>query len=81
MSKWLLALVLIQLYTPPGHAQSNPLWHVQKVKNFLPHMTWPEVDALLTRTDMVIIPVPAIEQHGLISRSERTISLVRNWRS
>lgn len=27
-------------------------------------MTWPEVEALLSRTDMVIIPVPAIEQHG-----------------
>ena len=64
MSKWLLALVLVQLYSAPGHAQSNPLWHTQKVKNYLPHMTWPEVDALLTRTDMVIIPVPAIEEHG-----------------
>jgi creatinine amidohydrolase len=27
-------------------------------------MTWPEVEDLLSRTDMVIIPVPAIEQHG-----------------
>jgi creatinine amidohydrolase len=27
-------------------------------------MTWPEVQDLLTRTDMVIIPVPALEQHG-----------------
>jgi creatinine amidohydrolase len=27
-------------------------------------MTWPEVEALLKRTDMVIIPVGAIEQHG-----------------
>ncbi len=27
-------------------------------------MTWPEVDDLLSRTDMVIIPLPAIEQHG-----------------
>lgn len=45
-------------------AQSNPLWHEQKVKNYLPHMTWPEVQDLLTRTDMVIFPVAAIEQHG-----------------
>jgi creatinine amidohydrolase len=27
-------------------------------------MTWPEVEDLLERTDMVIIPVPAVEQHG-----------------
>jgi creatinine amidohydrolase len=45
-------------------AQSNPLWHEQKVRNYLPHMTWPEVQDLLTRTDMVIFPVASIEQHG-----------------
>jgi creatinine amidohydrolase len=45
-------------------AQTNPLWSEQKVKNFLPHMTWPEVRDLLTRTDMVLIPIPALEQHG-----------------
>jgi creatinine amidohydrolase len=27
-------------------------------------MTWPEVQDLLTRTDLVLIPVPSIEQHG-----------------
>ncbi len=32
--------------------------------NFLPHMTWPEVRDLLTRTDIVLIPIPALEQHG-----------------
>src|SRR6266496_3072029 len=47
------------------HAQTNPLWHEEKVKNYLPHMTWPEVQELLTRTDMAIIPVPSLEQHGL----------------
>src|SRR5262245_31817888 len=46
-------------------AQSNPLWSEQKVKNFLPHMTWPDVRDLLTRSDIVLIPVPALEQHGL----------------
>ena len=46
-------------------AQTNPLWSERRVKNFLPHMTWPEVRDLLTRTDMVLIPVPALEQHGL----------------
>jgi creatinine amidohydrolase len=46
-------------------AQTNPLWSEQKTKNYLPHMTWPEVRDLLTRTDMALIPVPALEQHGL----------------
>ncbi len=46
-------------------AQQNPLWTQQKVKNYLSHMTVPEVEDLLTRTDMVIIPVGAQEQHGL----------------
>jgi creatinine amidohydrolase len=45
-------------------AATNPLWHEQKIKNYLPDMTWPEVQALLTRTDMVIIPVGALEEHG-----------------
>lgn len=45
-------------------AQTNELWLSPKVKNYLPHMTVPEVEDLLTRTDMVIIPVGAIEQHG-----------------
>ena len=44
---------------------TNPLWHGQKIRNYLPHMTRPEVEDLLTRTDMVIIPVPSLEQHGL----------------
>ncbi|WP_372752412.1 creatininase family protein [Mariniflexile sp.] len=46
------------------NAQANPLWKEQKVKNYLPHMTVPEVKALLTKSDMVIIPVGALEQHG-----------------
>ena len=45
-------------------AQTNPLWHGEKVKNYLPDMTYPEVESLLSRTDMVILPVTAIEQHG-----------------
>lgn len=49
----------------PLSAQTNPLWTEQKTKNYLPHMTWPEVRDLLTRTDVVIIPVPSLEQHGL----------------
>jgi len=42
----------------------NPLWREQKIKNYLPDMTWPEVQDLLTRSDMVIIPVGAMEEHG-----------------
>jgi len=45
-------------------AQTNPLWTQQKVKNYLPHMTYPEVEALLEKSDMVIIPVGSLEQHG-----------------
>src|SRR5215468_6295871 len=59
-----LFLTLILLCATTLHAQTNPLWHTQKIKNYLPHMTWPEVEDLLSRTDMVIIPIPAIEQHG-----------------
>lgn len=43
----------------------NPLWRSGKIKNYLPDMRWPEVQALLERSDMVIIPVAALEQHGL----------------
>lgn len=48
-----------------AHAQTNPLWTEKKVKNYLPHMTVPEVNDFLTRSDMVIIPIGAMEQHGL----------------
>ena len=46
-------------------AQENPLWTQEKVENYLPHMTVPEVQDLLTRSDMVIVPVASLEQHGL----------------
>src|SRR5260370_36782913 len=46
------------------HAQTNPLWHEEKIKNYLASMTWAEVQALLTRADMVIIPVASLEEHG-----------------
>ena len=60
------ALILCALgLQVPATAQTNPLWSHEKVKNYLPDMTVPEVRDLLTRTDMVIIPVTAVEQHGL----------------
>ena len=48
----------------PAAAQTNELPPVVKVRNYLPHMTRPEVEDLLTRSDMVVIPVAALEQHG-----------------
>jgi len=35
-----------------------------KDAHYLPHLTWPEVDALRRRTDVAILPFGAIEQHG-----------------
>ncbi len=52
-------------YDTGQDAATNPLWHEQKIRNYLPDMTWPEVQDLLTRTDMVIIPVASLEEHGL----------------
>ena len=49
----------------PIRAQTNPLWTEAKVENYLPHMTVPEVRAFLERSDMVLIPVASLEQHGL----------------
>jgi len=60
----LLVMSLFVLSAEIG-AQENPFWDQAKVKNYLPHMTAPEVRDLLTRTDMVIIPVASLEQHGL----------------
>jgi creatinine amidohydrolase len=60
-----LFIVALGLVSTDASAQTNPLWDQAKVRNFLPHMTSPEVSELLTRTDMVIIPVASLEQHGL----------------
>jgi len=59
----LLLAVLAQ--APVVFGQTNPLWHEQKIKNYLPHMTRPEVEDLAARSDLVIIPVASLEQHGL----------------
>ncbi len=59
-----LALALLALSSGQAMAQTNPLGGPAKVRNYLPHMTRPEVEDLLTRTDMVIIPVGSLEQHG-----------------
>src|SRR5262245_50306138 len=66
MRLWLVSVLVVVGFCLPSlvDAQTNPLWSEQRVKNFLPHMTWPEVRDLLSRTDMVLIPIPALEQHG-----------------
>ena len=35
-----------------------------RVHNYLPHMTWQELEEALKTTDMVLIPVGSVEQHG-----------------
>ena len=64
-NRCVLAVLAMVSLASVASAQTNPLWREEKVKNYLPHMTSPEVRDLLTRTDMVLIPVPSIEQHGL----------------
>jgi len=59
-----VAVVVLGAGTPAIGAQVNPLGGPEKIKNYLPHMTRPEVEDLLTRSDMVILPVGSIEQHG-----------------
>jgi creatinine amidohydrolase len=61
----LMAVALAALAAPAvAQPPANPLWQPHKTKNYLPEMTWPEVADFLTRSDMVIIPVTAIEEHG-----------------
>jgi len=58
-------LLLLVLAPTLAHGQTNPLWTEAKIPNYLPHMTWPEVEEFLTDSDMVILPVGSVEQHGL----------------
>jgi len=61
----LSALLIITVICAAVFAQTtNPLFKEEKVKNYLPHMTWKEVEQALKKTDMIIMPVGAIEQHG-----------------
>ncbi len=63
MTRMLLVSIVV-FCAALASAQTNPLWTEEKVRNYLPHMSWPEVEALAERTDMVIIPVGSLEQHG-----------------
>jgi creatinine amidohydrolase len=72
LSKWTVFPVTFALATGFGlniraSAQDvnvSPLFNEKKVRNYLPHMTWVEVEEALKRTDVVIIPVGSIEQHA-----------------
>ena len=77
MRKHILGLLLLTMAVAEtvAVAQTNPLWHETKVKNFLPHMTWPEVRDLLTRSDMVVIPVPSIVRTST-SSNETPLSIM-----
>jgi creatinine amidohydrolase len=68
MTRYVLLTILLLIpirAVAQAPAPANPLWHEPKIKNYLPHMSWPEVQDLATRTDMVIIPIAALEQHAL----------------
>jgi len=65
MRKLLFVTALLLAPAALAAQATNPLWNEQKIKNYLPHMSWPEVQDLRTRTDMVIIPVASLEQHAL----------------
>jgi creatinine amidohydrolase len=60
----LFLFVGLALSTDVALAQNTELPAIEKVRNYLPHMTRPEVEDLLTRSDMVLIPVASLEQHG-----------------
>lgn len=57
-------LFVLLVLSVGSRAQTNPLWTEKKVRNYLPHMTVPEVNEFLKKSDMVIIPIGAMEQHG-----------------
>ena len=60
-----LSLCILAVGASTAVAQAaNPLFKDAKVKNYIPHMTWTEVEEALKHTDMVVIPVGSNEQHG-----------------
>jgi len=66
--KWAFGLFLVCLGFILAAAAAgpvrNPMFTEQKIKNYLPHMSWPEVEELLKRTDVAVIPIGSLEQHG-----------------
>jgi creatinine amidohydrolase len=60
----LVFVFLIAVVLTASAQDTNPLFKESKIRNYIPHMTWQEVEDALKHTDMVIIPVGSIEQHG-----------------
>ena len=60
----LTLLVLMAVVASVLAQDVNPLFKDTKIKNYIPHMSWREVEQALTHTDMVVIPVGSNEQHG-----------------
>lgn len=64
--KFMLVILLIvgSSSVSQSFSENNPLFQEQKIKNYLPHMSWKDIEEALVHTDIVIIPVGSIEQHG-----------------
>ena len=61
---FLAAVFLVILTQGFASGQTNPLWTESKVKNYLPHMTWPEVEDADEKGAVMLVPLGVIEQHG-----------------
>ena len=64
--KFMLVILLIvgSSSVSQSFSETNPLFQEQKIKNYLPHMSWKDIEEALVHTDIVIVPVGSIEQHG-----------------
>ncbi len=56
-------------------AQTNPLWTQQKVRNYLPHMTAPEVAALFMEPSSVA-PGTMLDRHGGTGETSNSLYLM-----
>lgn len=63
--KFLLGIVIlasaIAMIRPEGE---QTLYTQEKIKNYLPHMSWADFERARETTDLAIMPVGSIEQHG-----------------
>jgi len=55
---------LPQVVAAQEETPKNPLWYEPKIKHYLAHMSWADVEEFLKGSDMAIIPLGSIEQHG-----------------
>jgi len=60
----IIGWLLPQVVAAQGEAPRNPLWYEPKTQHYLAHMSWAEAEEFLKGSDMVIIPMGSIEQHG-----------------